>query len=1134
MTTETDQTTDAPLYLEALNPEQREAVEHFEGPLLVLAGAGSGKTRVLTTRICHLIHHYGVAPDRILAVTFTNKAAGEMRERVSRMLGGEPGGMWLGTFHSLGARILRRHAPRLGWTNTFTIYDQDQSLRQIKNTQQDLDVDPKRWRPKAIRSQISGAKNNLISPQEFHDENADSFDLFRRQVAKVYPEYQSALESQNAFDFDDLLVKPVELFRSHEHILEDYRSRFQFILVDEYQDTNHAQFRFLEMLAREHENLMVVGDDDQCVVSGTRISTPGGEANVGDVGPGDEVTGGCGWGDSAPARIEAKMVRPYEGPVVTVETRSGRTLTTTPNHLVFGRLRIDPERWHVYLMRRDDRGYRIGTTRGVRSRRSGDHVSGLAVRTNQERADAVWVLISCDSEREARFHEARLAFGYGIPTTLFHAEGRDISLDEEDLDALFGEIDTEARAERLLADLRMFEEHPHHRPHAVVRGGTVRRRVRFTLFGDGRTYRGRPWRDHRIALITSGDELRRNVEAEGFPVRAGRRETWRVETARKSHDEGHRLARDLARSVEGEVQVRGRIARRGDGSTPTFEVMPASHLLPGSEVAVLGEDGTLAADEVVSREVSHYEGDVFDLSVVDLRNYVADGICVHNSIYGWRGADLRNILDFEETFAGAEVVRLEQNYRSTERILEAANAVIRQNVNRKGKTLRTERAGGEPITLVETADETDEARWIVDEIESRLAEGERDAREFAVLYRTNAQSRALEDAFRRAGLPYQIVGGVRFYERREIQDVLAYLRLISNPRDAEAFDRSVNYPRRGIGAVTQERLTRWADAEELALLEAAARAEEEGPDQIPTAGAASLADFAELIRHFSALASKVPVGELLEELVEELDLLKELRDEGPDGEDRAENVKELIAGAMDFEAEMLEEMEELPEDHFTDLDLFLQQVALVADIDRHDPDADAVTLMTLHNAKGLEFPYVFISGLEDGLFPLARAYDEPEDLEEERRLFYVGITRAEEKLYLTHARQRRRAGDFMYGTLSSFAEAIPPDLVEEKVSQRLRKSSSSYRGGRSSFGGERQGRRGRDEERTGFDLDEDEALNQDLPRLVKGERVSHPTFGPGTVLEVSGFGRDMKVTVNFDSVGRKKLMVRYAGLEKDF
>ena len=405
-------------YLEELNPEQREAVDHFEGPLLVLAGAGSGKTRVLTTRIAHLIHERGVPPDRILAVTFTNKAAGELRDRISRLLGEAPKGMWTGTFHALGARILRRHAPLLGWSNTFTIFDAEQSLRLIKRTTEDVGLDTRRWSAKAIRSHLSSAKNQLIGPQQFVEENADGFDAFARNVAKVYPAYQQSLRAQNAFDFDDLLVKPVELFESNTELLAVYRSRFHFLLVDEYQDTNRAQFRFVELLASEHRNLMVVGDDDQ-------------------------------------------------------------------------------------------------------------------------------------------------------------------------------------------------------------------------------------------------------------------------------------------------------------------------------------------------------------------------------SIYGWRGADIRNILDFETAFSGAHTVRLEQNYRSTEVILSAANAVIAENVDRKGKTLRTHRMGGERITLVTTSGETDEARWIADQIEARLSEGPGlTYREMAILYRTNAQSRALEDVFRRRGLPYQIVGGVRFYERREIQDVLAYLRLTSNPLDA--------------------------------------------------------------------------------------------------------------------------------------------------------------------------------------------------------------------------------------------------------------------------------------------------------------------------------------------------------------
>ncbi|MDH3205255.1 MAG: UvrD-helicase domain-containing protein [Gemmatimonadota bacterium] len=748
---------DAP-HLDGLNPEQLEATIHFEGPMLVLAGAGSGKTRVLTSRVCHLIHEHGVSPDRILAVTFTNKAAGEMRDRIGRLLGGDPKGMWVGTFHAIGARLLRRHADRLGWDRTFSIFDADQSLRLVKGVLESEGLDPKRWSPKGMRSEISNAKNQLIDAKTFVEDNDGTRDFFIRNVARVYPEYQKSLAHQNAFDFDDLLMKPVELLEANQDLLERYRERFSFVLVDEYQDTNRAQFRFVELMADAHHNLMVVGDDDQ-------------------------------------------------------------------------------------------------------------------------------------------------------------------------------------------------------------------------------------------------------------------------------------------------------------------------------------------------------------------------------SIYGWRGADINNILDFEKSFPGGRTVRLERNYRSSQHILDAANRVIAENVNRKGKTLRTEREGGEPITLVEALDEADEARWIVDEMEARITTTAGLAyREMAVLYRTNAQARALEDGLRRAGVPYQVVGSVRFYERREIQDVLGYLRLVSNPRDQVAFDRVVNYPRRGVGLTTLEHLRRWADGAGLSMLEAAARADE-APD-IRAAGSRGLRSFAELIQRFSVRAVQAGIGELLEELIEDLDLMRHLHEEGPDGEDRGRNVAELIAGALDFDAELVAGADD-EIDTFTELDLFLQQVALVADVDRLDPSADAVTLMTLHNAKGLEFPVVFIAGMEEGLFPLTRAYDSADALEEERRLFYVGITRAEDKLALSWARQRRRAGDFTHNIQSSFLDAIPEQLLDERRTKRLSTLSHqtphrrprAYEMGESHFEP---------------DPDPEYGMNQDAPRFVKGERVLHDTFGSGSVVEISGFGRDLKVTVNFDEVGQKKLLLRYAQLERDW
>jgi DNA helicase-2/ATP-dependent DNA helicase PcrA len=753
-----------------LNPEQREAVEHFEGPILALAGAGSGKTRVLTTRIAHLIHEFGVDAASILAVTFTNKAAGEMRERVRRLLGEDPAGMWIGTFHSIGARLLRRHAVLLGWSPSFSILDADQSLREVKRAMERRNVSVKQWNPKAVHGAISAAKNQLVSAEKYAELSGDPFS---RIVTGVYPMYQASLKEQNALDFDDLLVKPVELFETQLAILQRYRERFQFILVDEYQDTNRAQYRFLQALASEHGNLMVVGDDDQ-------------------------------------------------------------------------------------------------------------------------------------------------------------------------------------------------------------------------------------------------------------------------------------------------------------------------------------------------------------------------------SIYGWRGADIRNILDFEKDFPSAHVVRLEQNYRSTGRILDAANHVISENKRRKGKTLRTEAGPGEVLTLVEAQDERDEADWITDEIESRSKRRTiRKARDFVVLYRTNAQSRALEEAFRRRDVPYQVVGGTRFYERREIMDVLAYLRLISNPKDAGAFDRIVNYPRRGIGDTTQAKLLEWAAQRGFTPLEAAARAEE--CEQLRGGPAASLTGFAGMIQRYGALAAHLSVGELLEKLIDEIGLADALRNEGPEGLERIENVRELVAGAHDFDdrrEELNDEDEDVREDA-TALDRFLEKVSLITDIDRHDPGADAVTLMTLHNAKGLEFPFVFISGLEDGLFPLARVFDEPADLEEERRLFYVGITRAEEKVYLTHARMRRRAGEVVPCKASSFLKPIPEPLLDRRVTQELARHRSEMGtgwGGRTiTAGAGSLGFRNRDAfgsaRNDGVYIDYSEG--QDAPRYVKGERVLHPQFGSGIIRELSGFGRDLKALIEFDTAGRKKVMVRYANLQKE-
>ena len=762
-----------------LNPAQREAVLHVNGPLLVLAGAGSGKTRVLTTRIARLIDVEGVDPRHILAVTFTNKAAGEMRERIGRLLGNDPGGMWVGTFHAIGARMLRASAHLVGRTPAYTIYDQDDSLSVIKRLMERHQIPAKQFTPRAVQSAVSDAKNALVTPAEYE---RLAMDPFAKAVVPVYRSLGETLQLANAVDFDDLLVLPVRMLQQHPDKLSSYRSRFKYILVDEYQDTNRAQYEFIKLLGGEHGNVCVVGDDDQ-------------------------------------------------------------------------------------------------------------------------------------------------------------------------------------------------------------------------------------------------------------------------------------------------------------------------------------------------------------------------------SIYGWRGADIRNILDFSKDFPDATVVRLEENYRSTPPILELANVVISANTARMGKTLRATRAGGEPVTVVRSLDERDEADFVVGEIIARRGGSSAAAlNDVAVLYRTNAQSRAMEESLRRHAIGYRLIGAVRFYDRREIRDLMSYLKLIANPADDEALRRAIGVPKRGLGETTIEQLAEASRQRGVPIFEGA-----QIPDIIASlrpAARTALAEFVRVIASLRELAIEASVDELLRELVEAIRYGDYLRAEGPESAERLDNVRELITGAAEQVADELGEVGLRPLDHF------LQRATLVAEVDALGADADAVSLMTLHNAKGLEFPVVFITGLEDGLFPLAKAYDDPALLEEERRLFYVGITRAERKLYITHAEERRRNGELLPSRHSSFLDAIPDAMVDKRSTIKVRSSGRSVMRAGGSMGGYNRGfgrasRSDREIEeiiarpspasrRPGSPVSfygasmraEDES--QDAAMFVIGARVRHRKFGSGTIAELAGSGRDAKVKVDFDDeeIGRKTLVIAQANLER--
>lgn len=736
---------------DTLNKEQREAVYHTEGPLLILAGAGSGKTRVLTHRIAYLIDEKGVNPWNILAITFTNKAAGEMRERVDQIVGFGSESIWVSTFHSTCVRILRRHIDLLGYDTSFTIYDADDQKTLMKDVCKYLQIDTKVYKERNLLAAISSAKDELITPEEYELNAAGDFG--KQKIAKVYKEYEKQLRANNALDFDDLLVKTVQLFQTQPEVLDYYQERFRYIMVDEYQDTNTVQFKLISLLAAKYKNLCVVGDDDQ-------------------------------------------------------------------------------------------------------------------------------------------------------------------------------------------------------------------------------------------------------------------------------------------------------------------------------------------------------------------------------SIYKFRGANIQNILSFEKEFEHTKVIKLEQNYRSTSTILDAANAVIKNNVGRKAKSLWTENGEGEKIQFRQFDTAYDEAEYIVGDIRERVDNGKAAYCDHAVLYRTNAQSRLFEEKMITANIPYKIVGGVNFYARKEIKDLLAYLKTIDNGKDDLAVRRIINVPKRGIGLTTVNRITEAAQQRGISFYEALCSA-----DLVPGLGRSisKLESFAAMIEYFRKEAEHLSITELMEEILTETGYVEELKAEGEEeAEARLQNIDEFLNKIAAYEESCEEELPTLSG--------FLEEVALVADIDSLDEESDYVVLMTLHSAKGLEFPYVYLAGMEDGIFPsyMTITADDPTEIEEERRLCYVGITRAKKELAMTCARRRMIRGETQYNKMSRFLKEVPPQLLStgkivEKEELELPKQNS-YVQAKQSFQAKpfmiskpvQQ-----------FGVKSGEGLSYGV-----GDRVRHMKFGEGTVTAITEGGRDYEVSVDFDSAGTKKMFASFAKLQK--
>ena len=867
---------DLDVLLLGLNEPQREAVTYGDGPLLIIAGAGSGKTRVLTHRIAYLVGTDAAKPNEILAITFTNKAAAEMRDRAELLVGRRVRSMWVMTFHSACARMLRAEAPRLGYTRQFTIYDTADTRRLIKRCLDDLGIDTKRFTPASIGSQISDAKNKL--------RDADAYaqlvgSYFEQTVADVYRSYEREMHRANAMDFDDLLVRAVNVLELFPEVRERYANGFRHVLVDEYQDTNHAQYRWLQLLAGEHRNLTVVGDDAQCLVEGTLVTmADGGVLPIERVQVGDQVLSGYGDGDFGASEVtRTHRSQPTAGIEITM--LSGRRLVSTPEHTHFAA--HDP-------LRREKATY---------------------------------------------------------------------------MDA--------------------------------------------------------------FSLRSGGSSV---LAAPGVA----------------------QLARD--------------------GALPMIE---ARAVAPG--MAMFDEHGDY--DMVASVRRVALDRPVYDIDVAQTHNFVANGIVTHNSIYSFRGADITNLLEFEDTFPDAHVVKLEQNYRSTQTILDAANAVIANNRGQKPKSLWTEIGQGDPIKIRELDDEHAEARFVTGEIQRLVDEGTSRA-EVAVFYRTNAQSRVLEDTLVRAEIAYQVIGGTKFYDRAEIKDAIAYLTVVVNHQDIGSFTRIVNSPRRGIGNTTISRLLAYSNTSGETVWELAA-----APEGVPGLGAAAIKSLRRFMSTMEVLAERAEssqppeVSLLLNEMLAETGYLESLENERTiEAQGRIENLQELVNVAAEYDATPSEEPPSLAE--------FLQQVALVSDADGREDDEGLATLMTLHNAKGLEYPIVFIIGCEEGVFPHSRALDEG-GLEEERRLCYVGITRAERDLYLTYARTRNVFGARNYGLRSRFITEIPVGLTDHEE-QPLR-AQNGFRARATSWSSQV--------------ADEPAAIAYGL-----GDDVVHAAFGEGVVTGVEPGG----------------------------
>lgn len=1073
--------------LDSLNPEQRRAVETTEGPLLIQAGAGSGKTKTLTHRIAYLLATHKASPYNILAVTFTNKAAKEMRERVAGLLGQNPDNRsfmpYMGTFHGICVRLLRQDGEYAGIPKSFVIFDESDRQAAIKQVSKQLMLDEKQFPARTLSGMISSAKNELVDPGEYA---STARSPGQRAAAQVYPLYQKMLKEAGALDFDDLIARTVHMLKANAEVRKKWQQQFTYIMIDEYQDTNAAQYSLIKLLTAETKNIAVVGDDWQCLPAGSLVETPEGPVDISKITAGQRVLAASGRGKTGVFKVTKTHVFTQKKELLKITLESGKTLQVTPRHIMFSRWDNLQTEYLVYLMYQQNKGYRIGIAKGTRFD-GRKHDLGLRVRANQERADKMWVLKVARDRAEAQYYESLWSSLYGIPMTVFRADpNRAMHMTQKQLDAIFEKVDTRTRVVKLCDELGISLEYPHYVPQATSRYGRERLVANLVLFGAGKPG------GSRLSANTSKQTNLQAFSELGYSVRSAKSGTYRSEVHMNDFGALEQVASKVMALSPAEVQL----YRYAFLTDQKFMFTPASQIHAGMRIPVV-KDNLVSDERVVSVEKIENSKPVYDLDIEKVHNFIADGVVVHNSIYSWRGADFRNILRFESDFSNCTVIKLEQNYRSTKHILDAAHAVITKNEQRSDKQLWTSLGQGLPVQIIPVGTERAEGEAIVRQIRNTVDSNARNYGDFAVLYRTNAQSRSIEEAFVHYGIPYRVVGGVRFYDRKEIKDVIAYLRLIFQPQDRVSFERIVNIPARGIGAKSLQNFYAWQTEQNLSLHQALIGVND--CMSLTPKARKGLGELADIIATLATAAQTSSVQEVIDGLLKRISYLKYLDDGTPQGEARQENVRELLSVAQEYQD--------------VGLDGFLEEVSLVSDLDGADFSGEAVTLMTMHAAKGLEFPVVFMPGLEETIFPHSRALYDQSEMEEERRLCYVGMTRAKQELYMLYTGSRLLYGGVQHNPPSRFLSEVGGEVQTVGGGYQFTQNTPSY------------------SDEPSYDFSESQAAPEEpryIPELQEGDKVRHQLFGSGVVVNMDG----ETATIHFKNKGTRKLNVAFAPLEK--